>query len=106
MANVSFGDAAREQLRALVDTIDREITSSPAGGTTPVDPLRASWTELVKALALGPKVETRECPVCHGSGMRAASRCSHCWTKLAPLAALSDDVAPAPAATAAPRGDA
>jgi len=95
MANVSFGDAARGNLRALIDTIDREITQlSPSGGGNPETVLRASWTELVKQLALGPEPATRECPVCHSIGMRAASRCGHCWTKLAPLEVSTHGVVP------------
>jgi hypothetical protein len=47
--------------------------------------LRASWVALVDQLALGPAPATRECPVCHGIGMRAASRCGFCWAKLEPL---------------------
>jgi len=86
MANGSFGDAARDQLRALVATVDGDIMQLPRGdGTTANAALHASWSELVKALALGPAPELRECPVCHGSGFRTASRCSSCWTKLEPL---------------------
>jgi len=106
MANVSFGDAARGNLRALIESIDREITHlSPSGGGNPETALRASWSELVKQLALGPEPATRECPTCHSVGMRAASRCGHCWAKLAPLETTAQGVlphaapAPAPSAT-------
>jgi len=87
MANASFGDAARDNLRALVATVDREIAQlAPAGDGKPaIAELHASWGALVAMLALGPAPETRECPVCHGSGMRAASRCGHCWAKLDPI---------------------
>jgi hypothetical protein len=93
---MSFGDAARRNLRALVVTIDREITQLPitADGNPAAVGLRASWTELVAVLALGPAPETRECPVCGGTGMATASRCGQCWSKLAPLA-LATDAAPA-----------
>jgi hypothetical protein len=101
---MSFGDAARRNLRALVTTIDREITQLPvAGAGSDGNPaavgLRASWTELVAVLALGPAPETRQCPVCGGTGMRTASRCGQCWAKLEPLAAVTDA---APATTTAP----
>jgi hypothetical protein len=87
MANISLGDAACDRLRMLVETIDGELTRLPAsGGATATAALHASWSELVKVLALGPKPETRECPVCHGRGFAAASRCSSCWAKLEPLA--------------------
>jgi hypothetical protein len=32
MANISLGDAACDRLRTLVDTIDGELTRSPASG--------------------------------------------------------------------------
>jgi hypothetical protein len=84
MANGSFGDAARDQLRVLVAKVDGDILQLPRGDGANAA-LHASWSELVKALALGPAPELRECPVCHGSGFRAASRCSNCWTKLEAL---------------------
>jgi hypothetical protein len=88
MANISLGDAACDRLRTLVDTIDGELTRLPARGDDPAAAaaLHASWSELVKLLALGPEPELRVCPTCHGSGLRAASRCSSCWAKLEPLA--------------------
>lgn len=94
MANVSFGDAARDHLRTVVAAVDLEVTRLPAGdGNHATDELRASWTALVKLLALGGTPETRECPKCHGTGMRAASRCAHCWAKLEPLAPITTTVA-------------
>jgi hypothetical protein len=81
--NANFGDDARNNLRTLVAKIDLEIAQ-----LSPESPgaLRASWSELVEALALGTTPETRVCPTCKGVGMRAASRCSKCWSVLAPLA--------------------
>jgi hypothetical protein len=101
MTTMSFGDAARRNLRALVATIDREITELPvAGAGNPATVgLRASWTELVAVLALGPAPETRQCPVCGGTGMRSASRCSQCWAKLEPQDAVASA---APATTPEP----
>jgi hypothetical protein len=83
MSNAHYSDEAVAKLRAVVDVIGREIVQSPPA-------LVAAWTELVGILALGPAPETRECPVCHGIGMRAASRCGRCWAALAPLAPLAD----------------
>jgi hypothetical protein len=86
---LDFPDGARGALRAIVATIDREIsrlsepTRSEATDTT--KELRSSWAELVELLAVGPVPEVRECPVCRHIGMRAATRCGHCWTKLSPL---------------------
>jgi hypothetical protein len=95
MAHTSFGDAARDHLRAIVAAVDQGITRLPAGdGNHATDELRVSWTALVKQLALGPSPETRECPTCHGIGMRAASRCANCWAKLEPLAPTITGMAP------------
>jgi hypothetical protein len=96
MANASFGDAARDHLRTIVAAVEQGITRLPGGdGNHTTDELRASWTALVKQLALGPAPEMRECPKCHGIGMRAASRCGNCWTKLEPLEPATTDAAPA-----------
>jgi len=76
----SYADAAVTKLRAIVAVIDQEIVQVP-----PTPALRAAWAELVEVLALGPAPQTRECPVCHGIGMRGASRCGHCWAALEPL---------------------
>lgn len=79
----SYSDEAVAKLRVAVDVIGREIVQSPS---TPA--FHAAWTELVALLALGPAPETRECPVCHGIGMRSASRCGRCWAALEPLQML------------------
>lgn len=88
----SYSDEAMAKLRVVVDVIGREVVQSPS---TPA--FHAAWTELVGLLALGSPPETRECPVCHGVGMRAATRCGRCWTALERLPALP---------TAAAQGDA
>jgi len=76
----SHGDAAVAKLRDVVAVIDQELVQAP-----PTPALRAAWDALVSVLALGPAPQTRECPACHGIGMRAASRCGRCWTPLEPL---------------------
>lgn len=80
----SYSDEAMAKLRVVVDVIGREIVQSPS---TPA--FHAAWTELVALLALGAAPETRECPGCHGIGMRAATRCGRCWAALEPLPAAS-----------------
>jgi len=80
MSNAHYADADVTKLRAIVAVIEQEIVQVP-----PTPALRAAWTELVEVLALGPADKTRECPACHGIGMRAASRCGHCWAALQPL---------------------
>jgi hypothetical protein len=84
MSNAHYADATVSKLRAIVAVIDQEIGQAPPGPA-----LRAAWTELVQVLALGAAPQTRECPACHGIGMRAASRCAHCWASLAPLPVVS-----------------
>jgi len=86
MSNAPYGDAAVTKLRAIVAVIDQEIVQAP-----PTPALRAAWTELVEVLALGPAPQTRECPACRGIGMRAASRCGHCWAALEPLPSLTSE---------------
>ncbi len=76
----------RADLRTLVGKITRELDHLPPPTGTQVAALRTCWVELVDALALGPAPELRDCPSCGKSGMRAATRCGFCWTKLAPLA--------------------
>jgi hypothetical protein len=87
---LAVADAARARLRTTLATIEREISrlpSQPAGddGKSPPSDLLASFADLVEQLALGPEPEVRHCPVCGNIGMRAATRCGYCWTKLTPL---------------------
>ena len=89
MSNAHYGDAATTKLRAIVAVIEQEIVQVP-----PTPALRAAWTELVGVLALGPAPETRVCPACHGIGMRAATRCGHCWAALERLPSLSGEASP------------
>lgn len=84
----SYSDEATAKLRVVVDVIAREVVQSPSTPT-----FQAAWSELLGLLALGPAPETRECPACHGTGMRAATRCGRCWTALDPLPALSGGAA-------------
>jgi hypothetical protein len=88
MSTANYADTALTKLRGIVAVIDQEMVQTP-----PTPALSAAWAELVETLALGPAPEMRECPKCHGVGMRAASRCGHCWTALAPLPALEAGVA-------------
>ena len=75
----SYTDAAVTELRSIVAVIEREILQ-----LQPTSALRVEWAKLVDVLALGPAPQTRECPTCHGIGMRAASRCGQCWAALTP----------------------
>jgi len=84
-------DPARSRLRTTVAAIDLEIArlskeSTDREGKTSLSGLTAPWADLVAQLALGPEPEVRECPVCKGIGMRDATLCGSCWTKLEPPA--------------------
>lgn len=89
-ARFPHGDAEVVRLRTILMDIDRALSLLPpseADGVAATDQLRRSWAQLVEVLALGPAPETRECPICGHTGMRAATRCGNCWNKLSPLAA-------------------
>jgi hypothetical protein len=80
----SLPDARRSRLRAIVAAVERGLAGLPpdVSNENGAAPLRASVADLVQALALGPEPEYRQCPVCQRVGMRAATVCGHCWTKL------------------------
>ena len=87
----SVPDAKRSRLRATIAAIERELARFPSeltndNGATPAESLRASVADLVGQLALGPEPAYRQCPACMRVGMRVATVCGHCWTKLAPPA--------------------
>lgn len=84
---IAEGDRVR--LRAVVATIDRELSglsreAPPADRHQSESVLKASWGQLVELLALGVAPDVRECPACRQVCMRAASLCGHCWAKLPP----------------------
>src|SRR3569623_632241 len=82
----SYSDEAMAKLRVVVDVIGRELVQSPS---TPA--FHAAWSALVGLLALGSAPETRECPVCHGVGMRAATRGGRGGTALERLPGVPTD---------------
>lgn len=82
MSSAHPNDAATTTMRASIAVIEQELAQTPR-----TEALHTAWRQLVDALALGPAPLTRECPRCHGIGMRAATRCSNCWAALAPLPA-------------------
>ena len=93
--NSNIPQATRSRLRAIVSTLEREISRLPAesgadGNSSPPSALTTAFTDLVQELALGPEPELRECPVCKHKGMRAATVCGYCWTKLTPLPERND----------------
>lgn len=78
-------------LRPIVEALDREMTRLAArpDATGESKALLASWAELVEYLSLGPPPELRACPSCGAVGMRAATVCGTCWTRLVPPAPLA-----------------
>lgn len=81
----SYSQETEAKLRVAVATISSEVAQSPSSPA-----FHTAWGELVALLALGPQPETRECPKCHGIGMRAASRCGRCWAALEALPASKE----------------
>ncbi|HXU81635.1 MAG TPA: hypothetical protein VN914_09580 [Polyangia bacterium] len=84
-------ESERVSLRIVVTDIERELScltreAPVAEHRSAVDALTASWARLVQLLALGVAPELRQCPHCGNSGMRAATRCGHCWAALTPEA--------------------
>lgn len=82
-------DAARSRMRATVAVIERELARLRKDGTdgdgkSTLDGLTAPWADLVAQLALGPEPEVRNCPSCKAIGIREATTCGFCWTKLGP----------------------
>lgn len=76
-----------DDLRPILDDMGRELTRFTARAGDGCDPtaLMASWAKVVDFLALGRAPELAACPHCGAVGMRAATRCGHCWRKLPPL---------------------
>src|SRR5687767_9562293 len=78
----------RLRLRAVVTSIDRELwrmsLEAMPDHRESNRGLMATWAQLVELLALGLAPEIIECPTCKHVGMRAATRCGHCWARLAP----------------------
>jgi hypothetical protein len=86
-------DAARSKLRDLVAAVDREMSRlpKPQGGAedAAMGGLRVAWSALVDLMALGPEPEYRTCPTCGNIGMRTATVCGYCWSKLPALGPLA-----------------
>jgi hypothetical protein len=76
----------RSALRALVSTMDKELSSLDGDeGNDSRRSLRDAWQALVHALALGPEPELRACEACSRSIMVTATRCRYCWLRTSPL---------------------
>lgn len=96
-------EAARSRMRITLASMDHELDGLMASTTVAadrgrLDALKVSLGELAEHLALGPEPELCACPVCHRPGMRSATMCGYCWTKLTPPA--KGELAPRVAARA------
>jgi hypothetical protein len=80
--HTQLSDAETARLRLLIASVDGELVRTSAS-----EGLKGSWSEMMKMLAVGPAPEVRACPACGNVGMRGASLCGHCWTRLQPLTA-------------------
>ena len=74
----------RAELREAVAAVDSHLGHLPGASTAAKSGLPEAWATLVKLLNLGEEPAVRLCPACGGVGMRAATRCGHCWTALMP----------------------
>ena len=80
-----FGpDPAQTRLRTSMWALDRRIRHASDAGLDVENArlLRESFQDLADQLALGAEPATRQCPNCRCIGMRAATICGNCWTKL------------------------
>jgi hypothetical protein len=72
-------------MRPIIEALDREMSrlaARPEAAAGEHKAMLASWAELVEYLALGPPPQLRACPSCGAMGMRGATVCGFCWTKL------------------------
>ncbi|MBI2390748.1 MAG: hypothetical protein HYV09_14255 [Deltaproteobacteria bacterium] len=76
------------ELRALVGRVQEQVallaSTAPSAAPSENDKreLTRRWDQLVQHLALGPAPDTRVCPSCSHTIMRAATLCGYCWMKL------------------------
>lgn len=74
-------------LRLLLDEVNSDVAavrSAASPSAAKLASLGASWDRLVALLDVPPAPEERACPHCGAMGMRAATRCGHCWERLIP----------------------
>ena len=79
-------DEKNAGIHNVVGVIEQQLAHLPSPENAE---LRASWGQLMKLLDLQPVHQLRECPTCGFVGMRAATRCGHCWTALVPPPAIA-----------------
>ena len=77
-------DVLRDDIRSACAALDETLTRLPETTSSVEEEVRARWAELVELLGLQPARVLRACPICQHVGMFEATRCGHCWAKLAP----------------------
>jgi hypothetical protein len=85
-----FGpDPATSRLRLIVTMLGKRIARTSTQGLDEIHArkLQAAFDVLSKHLALGPEPLVRACPQCGTIGMRAATICGQCWSRLDALEA-------------------
>lgn len=80
---VMIHDDARARLRRLLALLQDQVKASSDAVGRPG--LQRSFDAVVTELDLGPEPRLRACTVCGAVGMRDATLCSVCWSKLAPM---------------------
>ncbi len=74
---------ARSRLRRLLGLLQDQLKAS--SDTLGRPGLQRSFDAVVTELDLGAEPHLRACNVCGAVGMRDATLCSVCWSKLAPM---------------------
>ena len=80
---VTLHDDARARLRRLLGLMQDQLKASSDALGRPA--LQRSFDAVVTELDLGAEPHLRACNVCGAIGMRDATLCSVCWSKVAPL---------------------
>ena len=86
MFSAHGGTMDLDKLQGAMEQVDREIIGLGRGADGQVSSLARAWSRLVTILAVEPRRATRACPRCGELGMRDATVCGYCWSKLVPPA--------------------
>ena len=81
MSKTEWDEFQPEQarLRALVQSVDKEISGAFSRGVATEAPrLADAWQPLVSGLALGTAPDLRSCPFCERRVPSVATRCRYC----------------------------
>lgn len=76
-------DEQRRKARALLTKLEERASALDDDPKSKA--LAQTLSELATLLDLGPEEDLVDCPVCGAPGMRSATLCSTCWSRLTPL---------------------